>query len=191
MKGLNMNQKIQTQDLQPSSEMKKDEIQLAKQQGEAFQEAIKYMTNQQAHGEEKVAGDYLIGWASEKAEGLYVMRAGQLQWQGPQAENTHLEIAVCNATDGRFVPGLTVYATLFDQDGNEIDTHQQPFLWHPWLYHYGRNWRVPNEGPYTLRVRVEAADFPRHDKLNGKHFDQPVEVEFPNIKLQIGQKSKS
>jgi hypothetical protein len=91
------------------------------------------------------------------------------------------------ATDGRFIPGLTVYATLLDQNGNELGTHQQPFLWHPWLYHYGRNWQLPSDGPFTLRVRVDAPDFPRHDKINGKRFEQPVQVEFPDIRLSIGQ----
>ncbi|MCL4302561.1 MAG: iron transporter [Anaerolineae bacterium] len=95
---------------------------------------------------------------------------------------------VRDAADGRFIPGLTVYATLLDSAGREIGTHQQPFLWHPWLYHYGRNWHVPGDGQYTLRVRVEAPDFMRHDKINGQRFATPVTVEFDGVKIETGQK---
>ena len=183
-----MSQATQHQTLKRSDEINNEQIKLAKRQGEAFQEAIRDMTQKEARGTQRAAGDYIIAWASEKAEGMYVLRNDQLQWDEPQIENTHLEVAVCSLADGRFVPSLTVYATLIDQKGTQVGMHQQPFLWHPWLYHYGRNWHVPNEGPYTLRVRVEVPGFPRHDRTNGKLFDQPVEVEFSNIKLEIGQK---
>ncbi len=52
--------------------------------------------------------------------------------------------------DWAFRPGLTVRATLVDNSGNEVGTHGQPFLWHPWLCHCGRNWTVPGEGPTPL-----------------------------------------
>jgi hypothetical protein len=183
-----MNQKSAAQELIASSESSDEEIKLAQKQGEALQEALHYMTRDESHGQMKTVGDYIIAWANEKAEGLYVLRDGHLEWQEPKDENTHIEIAICSAAEGRFVPGLMVFATLLDQNGNLVGTHQQPFLWHPWLYHYGRNWQVPNEGPYTLWIRVNVPDFPRHDKVNGNRFSQPVEVQFPNIKLVLGKK---
>lgn len=183
-----MSQVSQNQELKPSDEANEEQIKLAKKQGEALQDALQHMTQKEAHGGQKEAGDYIIAWANEKAEGMYMLRNGELVWEEPQAENTHLEVAVCSAADGRFIPGLVVHATLIDRHGNKIGMHQQPFLWHPWLYHYGRNWQVPDEGPYTLRVRVEPADFPRHDKKNGKLFGEPVEVEFQDIKLELGKK---
>ena len=183
-----MGQTTQNQRLKRSDEINEEQIKLAKRQGEVFQEAIQIMTQKDAHGTQRAEGDYIIAWVSEKAEGMYIMRNGQLEWDEPQIENTHLELAVCSLADGRFVPNLTVYATLIDQKGDKIGMHQQPFLWHPWLYHYGRNWHVPDEGPYTLSVRVEVPFFPSHDKTNGKLFDEPVEVEFSNVKLAIGQK---
>jgi hypothetical protein len=51
-------------------------------------------------------------------------------------------------------------------------------LWHPWIYHYGRNWEVPGEGDYTVHVRIEAPTFMRHDHENGKRYAKPVEVAF-------------
>jgi uncharacterized protein involved in high-affinity Fe2+ transport len=187
-KGVNMTQASGNQQLRISSEINNQQIELAKKQGQAFQDALKNMLHKEAHGDQKVVGDYIVSWANEKAEGMYLKRDGHLEWQEPQAADTHLEIVVCNADDGRFIPGLTVHTTLLDQNRKEIGTREQPFFWHPWLYHYGANWQVPHEGPYTLRVRIEAPDFPRHDKTNGKRFDQPVEVEFSNVRLELGQK---
>ena len=93
-----------------------------------------------------------------------------------------------DAGDGRFLPGLTVHATLVDARGEEVGTHVQPFLWHPWLFHYGRNWKVPGDGDYTLRVRVEAPEYDRHDHENGCRFVEPAEVEFSGVKIRTGQK---
>jgi hypothetical protein len=57
-----------------------------------------------------------------------------------------------------------------------------------WLHHYGRNWHVPADGDYTLRIRIEAPTFHRHDKKNGQCFAEAVEVEFSNVKIETGQK---
>lgn len=173
---------------QPSDEATEEQLRLAKAQGETFGHALTTMITDEAHGSVRPVGDYLVGYAVEQAEGMYHLRDGQLQWVAPDEENAHLEVVVCDGADGRFIPGLTVFATLIDSTGNEIGTHQQPFLWHPWLYHYGRNWRVPGDGIYTLRIRVEAPEFGRHDKINGQRFGEPVEVEFVKVGITTGQK---
>jgi hypothetical protein len=64
----------------------------------------------------------------------------------------------------------------------------QPFLWHPWLYHHGLNWKLPGDGAYIIRVLVEPPDFMRHDKINGRRYAEPVEVEFRNVQIRTGQK---
>ncbi len=183
-----MAQGTQRETLHRSDEANKQQIVLAKAQGEAFQRALDNMTQKTAHGTERRVGDYLIGYAVEDAEGLYHLRGGTLEWVEPQDENAHIEVVVRNAIDGRFIPNLTVYATLIDSTGNQVGTHEQPFLWHPWLYHYGRNWRVPGDGVYALRVRVEVPAFPRHDKVNGKLYAEPAEVMFDSVTIKTGQK---
>ncbi|MGH2350517.1 MAG: iron transporter [Chloroflexota bacterium] len=171
-----------------SDEANEGQLRLARAQGEAFQMAVQNMITAEARGAAQRAGDYLVGYAVEQAEGMYHLEDGELRWHDPTEENVHVEVVVQDGADGRFVPSLTVYATLLDGTGQEIGTHQQPFIWHPWLYHYGRNWRVPRDGEYTLRVRIEAPDFMRHDKANGRRFATPVEVEFAGVKLETGQK---
>ena len=176
--------------LRASDEANQEQLRLARMQGEAFQHAFNLMITQEARGGERRAGDYLIGYAVEQAKGLYRLRDGQLEWQEPQPEHTYIDIVVRDGVDGRFLPGLTVYATLIDDHGATIGCHQQPFVWHPWLYHYGRNWRVPAAGAYTLRVRVEVPNFPRHDQANGKRFAKPVEVAFTDLWIEIEPKQR-
>jgi hypothetical protein len=57
--------------------------------------------------------------------------------------------------DERHRPAVRVVATLIDPAGEEVGTHEQPMLWHPIIYRYGRNWLVPGAGDYVLRVRVD------------------------------------
>lgn len=176
--------------MRPSEEADERTLRMAREQGQALERALRYMTEHEADGGgEKRAGDFLIGYAVEAAEGMYELRDGELEWEEPdEGENLHLEISVRDAADGRFVPALSVHATLIDARGEEVGTNRQPYLWHPWLYHYGRNWCVPGDGEYTLRVRVEAPNFPRHDRVNGRRFEEDVEVEFTGVKIRTGQK---
>lgn len=181
--------KAQKPPMQESDEANRNQLDMAKAQGDVFAKALDEMIKREAHGAEKRVGHYSVGYAVEKAEGMYVPQDGVLVWREPSPDtNVHLEIVVRDAADGRFIPGLMVYATMFASDGSEIGTHHQPFLWHPWLYHYGRNWHLPSDGKYNLRVRIEIPEFGRHDRKNGNRFTEPVEIEFKNIQIQTGQK---
>jgi Fe2+ transport protein len=163
------------------------QLELAREQGAAYRRALEHMAKEVANdGGLQEAGEYLIGYAVEEAEGMYDWVDGELVWHDPQDENLHLEIAVCDASDGRFVPGVTVVATLVDPAGNEVGTHELPILWHPMIYHYGRNWKVPSDGEYTLHVRVEPPTFMRHDETNGCRFKELVECTFENVQVERG-----
>ncbi len=171
-----------------SDESNRQQLDLAKAQGQSFDRAVKEMTRHEAHGRETRAGDYLVGIAVEDAEGMYHMRDGRLEWANPSDENAHIEVVVRDGADGRFIPQLRVRVTVLSKDGHEVGTHEQPFLWHPWLYHYGRNWTVPHDGEYTIRVHIDAPAFGRHDKTNGCRFASPVDVEFAGVHIETGQK---
>jgi hypothetical protein len=155
----------------------------------------KHRSVEVAHdGGEQEAGHYRIGYAVEEAEGVYEWTDGMyewtdggLVWRDPSEESVHVEVSVRDASDGRFVPGVRVFVTLIDPDGNEVGTHEQPLIWHPMIYHYGRNWVVPSNGEYALRVRVEPPTFMRHDEVNSRRFTEPVEVEFTGVKVERGQ----
>jgi hypothetical protein len=85
------------------------------------------------------------------------------------------------------VPGLDITLTLLEGE-RELFTTTMPFLWHPYLYHYGTNARVQGEGPYSVRVRVRPPTFMRHDPINGKRYEQPVELSFEDRRFELGRK---
>lgn len=174
---------------QTSKESNKKQLELSRKQGDAFLAAVKEMVGEEADsGKLKEVDDYLIGYAVEHAEGMYEWQDGELVWHNPTDENAHIEIVVADKADGRFLPGLEVRVTLLDADGQEVGTHTQPFLWHPWLYHYGRNWKVPGSGTYSLRVDVQPPPYMRHDKVHGKRHQRSANVAFENVKIEAGQK---
>ena len=172
-----------------SEEASRKQLDLAHAQGEAYVEALNHMAYEEAHdGGEKPAGDYVIAYAVEHAEGMYLRDGDQLTWQEPGEENAHIEISVRDAADNRFIPGLTVTVVVEDSDKNVIGEREQPFLWHPWLYHYGLNWQLPGSGEYTLNVHVKAPEFMRHDNKNGERYLEDVVVIFENVQIKTGKK---
>ncbi len=170
-----------------SDEAKPHQHRMAQAQGDAYVTALRHMANTVADaGGEQPAGDYVVAYAQEAAEGMYHLEGGELVWKEPEG-NAHFEVSVRDAADNRFIPCLDVTLTVVGPDGQEVGTETMPQLWHPWLYHYGRNWTVPGDGTYTLRVRIEPPTFPRHDKENGKRYADPVEVEFTGVEVTTGQ----
>jgi hypothetical protein len=164
-----------------------EQLRRARVQGEAYGRALDHMVEDVADGGDELrSGDYLIGYAIEDAEGLYWLEGGELVWNEPEEENTHIEITVRDASDGRFIPGLDVEVTLVDDTGEEIGTEWHQFVWHPMLYHYARNWHVPADGVYKLKVDFEAPDFGRHDKVNGRRFAEGGHVEFEKVEISPG-----
>lgn len=168
-----------------TSEATRKQLDLAVAQGEAYGRALEHMAHDVADaGGQQRAGEYLVGYAVEEAEGLYRLEDGDLVWHNPGAENAHLEITVRDAADGRFIPGLDVRAALITPGGRELGPWPQDLVWHPMIYHYARNWELPEDGDYTLRVHVDPPRFMRHDEVNGRRFVEPVDVEFTGVHIE-------
>ena len=165
------------------------QLELAREQGESYRKALEHMANDVAHdGGMQEAGEYLIGYAVEEAEGMYMWEDGELDWQDPEDENLHVEIAVCDAL-GRALRPLP-------------EGHRHA---HRPRRQRGRHARAPDalapdalplraqlEGPGRRRrtrckVRVEPPTFMRHDDVNGCRFKEPVETTFENVKVERGQ----
>lgn len=163
-------------------------LDLARGEGEAYQRSLRHMVEDVAHsGAMKDAGDYVVGIAQEEAEGTYQLQDGDLEFVEPTAENCHLEVAVADAADGRFVPHLSVSAEISKEDGETVGPVDLPFLWHPGLYHYGANLTVPGDGTYDVLVRIEPPTFGRHDRKNGDRYAEPVDVRFEDVDVRCGQ----
>ncbi len=173
----------------PSDEADRKQIAMAKAEGDAYQKSLAYMANEVADsGGKKRAGDYIVGYAQERAEGMYMLQKnGRLKWSEPDKENCHIEISVSDAGDGRFVPYLDIKATLTAPGGKKVGPMTIPFVWHPGLYHYGRNIKVPGDGKYKLKVEIAPPKFMRHDKTNGKRYAKSVTAEFKNVPVKTGK----
>lgn len=174
---------------QVSDEADQNQLDMARAEGEAYQRSLDYMVGDVADtGGKQEAGDYIVGFAQERAEGMYMLRGeGQLEWTEPEDENCHLEVSVSDAADGRFIPYLKVQVTLTPEHGEAVGPTEIPFVWHPGVYHYGKNIKVPGDGRYTLHVRVEPPTFMRHDEVNGKRYAEAVEVTFGNVQVKTGR----
>jgi hypothetical protein len=178
-----------TNTLTPSDEGDRMGLELGRAQGEALTRTLKHMTDEIAHdGGETQVGEYLIAYAVEEAEGMYEPGLdGKLEWVEPGEHNADVEIAVRDAADGRPIPSLKIMATLTAPDGSDAGTHELPLFWHPYLYHYGRNWKVPGDGVYKLHVKFDAPTFMRHDKKNGNRFAEGCEVTLDAVNIKTGQ----
>lgn len=171
-----------------SDEADKNQLRMAAEEGKKYIESLEYMATKVADTGAKLrAGDYIVAFAQERAEGMYHLKGGKLEWvEAAKDMNCHMEIAVADATDNRFIPYLDIECTL-SQDGKKVLSFKPDFLWHPGLYHYGKDLKLPSgSGTYDLTVKIAPPEFPRHDKTNGKRFAEPVEAEFKGIKISAG-----
>ncbi|MEH1127166.1 iron transporter [Micromonospora sp. CPCC 206061] len=175
-----------TPPMRPSNEATKRQRDIAAVQGEAYRLAVEAMAVENGIRETR-AGGYVIGFTTEAAEGAYTPQDRQLARAEPAGANTHMEVIVADGSDGRFVPQLDVTVTVLT-DGRQLFTTAVPFLWHPFLYHYGINAEVPGEGPFDVTVRIQPPDFMRHDPVNGQRFAEPAEAAFTQVRFNTGVK---
>ncbi|MFI9008009.1 iron transporter [Actinosynnema sp. NPDC053489] len=176
-----------TPPMSPSNEADPDQLDVARAEGAAYRRALEAM-REESGAVVKQAGEYLVVLVQEDAEGMYELRDGRLVWQeAPEDANGHLEIAVADAADGRFVPGLDVTVTV-SRGGEKVLDTRLPFLWHPFLHHYGTNFTMAGEGEHDVQVHIDPPTFMRHDPVNGKRFEHPVEVAFLGVPFKPGRK---
>lgn len=171
----------------PSDEADKNQLKMAAEEGAAYLKSLDYMATKVADAGGKTrAGDYIVAFAQERAEGMYHLKGDRLEWvEAPQDMNCHMEIAVADAADHRFIPYLKIECVL-SKDGKEVVAFEPEFLWHPGLYHYGKDLKLPGDGVYDLTIKIAPPTFPRHDEKNGKRYGEPVRVEFKNVKVTVG-----
>jgi hypothetical protein len=128
-------------------------------------------------------GDYLVAVSYGYPQGRYEPLGGGLTWRKPAPDRTvRLDIAVADADDGRFVPGLTVHVAL-ERDGRTYAAQQCRFRWHPVMHRYATDLRVV-DGVYDLTVRIAAPGFVRLDRVAGQRYADPVGLRFDRTDQQ-------
>ncbi|MDQ2889421.1 MAG: iron transporter [Gemmatimonadota bacterium] len=168
----------------------RESVRLANREAEILDgqiaEALRSDGEAGAHGLEVRSGDYRVAVTVQAARGYWQVRAGTLTYVrtdtsvGPAA---HIGVTVRDAETGRFIPGLKVRATLLDARGREIDTYAMPFMWHPWLNHYGLNVAVPGQGRYTVHVHADAPGFRRYGSSALRKFNRSVNAEVRGLRF--------
>lgn len=172
---------------EPSNEAEPQQLDIARGEGRAYLDALQAM-EEESGAVLQSDGDYVVALVQEEAEGMYGIEDGHLLWrEAPDDANGHLEVAVADAGDGRFVPELDVTVTVV-QGEQVIFSGRLPFLWHPFLYHYGTDFTMPQPGRYTVHVRIGAPTFMRHDPINGHRYAEPVDVVFTDVEFTPGRK---
>jgi hypothetical protein len=101
-----------------NKEAEPEQLDTARWQGDAYGRALQAMVEEDGAAVTH-AGHYLVALVREQAEGMYAPDdSGRLVWrEAPEEANAHIEVAVADGADGRFVPGLDVTVTVLDGAG--------------------------------------------------------------------------
>ncbi len=165
----------------------RDAIDLSRQEGTPVTSALAFESkNSPTHVSQRRVGDYTVSVVFERARGAWQLQAGKLAYATPTSSIgavNHIEISIRDAATGRLLPGLNVRATILDSRKREIDTYAMPFMWHPWMSHYGLNVAVPGNGRYMIRVRAEAPAFRRYGSSALKAFNSAIDVEMRGLRF--------
>ncbi|HEY1582653.1 MAG TPA: hypothetical protein VGF73_06110 [Chthoniobacterales bacterium] len=170
------------------------QLRLARAQGDAFAGTVKAMFKQANDGHQKEIDDYHVVCAVEYAEAWWFYRDGKnfdykYEEELSAKHNCHVEIAPVDARTGRFLPAPNVAATLIEEDnGQSLGKAGEHFMWHPWLYHYGDNWRVPHGGNYRIIAHFDQPNFRRYGRTAGRRFTHAVDLAFGHIHIKTGEK---
>jgi hypothetical protein len=159
---------------------------LKQAQGSAYSDALDYLATIVDYSSSTTVDDYIITLAAEESEGMYYKseNSDEISWHPPAKDkNQHLEIVVQDKDDKRFIPELDITAELFDDQQNSLGVKSCPFLWHPYIFHYGSMWHLADEGTYSVKVLIKRPEFGRHDEVLGKRYLHDVAVTFDNIQL--------
>jgi Fe2+ transport protein len=164
-------------------------VDLARDEGEAVDRPLTALiAGPDASGSQVRSGDYKVAVVVQQDRGYWEARNGKLSYVNPDSSvgpTVHIDVIVRDATTGRFVPGLRLRATILNSRKKEIDTYTLPFMWHPWMNHYGLTVPTPGKGRYTIRVRAEAPDFRRYGNTALKKFNRAIDVSVRGVRMRM------
>ena len=157
-----------------------DEAELLKPYDDALSAAITALWQQSASGAEQPSGDYFVAYALE--DRAMRPRVKNL-FESSGKNNVRLEVLIRDSRTGRLISGLHPLAGLVAADGTGYEPEELTPIWHSWLDHYGRGFRLSRKGTYTLSVSFDAPGFRRWGRQSDR-FAASAEVEFDNLSLE-------
>jgi hypothetical protein len=159
---------------------------LARAEGEAIAGPLSEMLRGAgARGSRARSADYDVAVVVERARDYWGVRAGKLSYVSADSSSAmnHIGVSVRDVATGRLIPELSVRVTVLNSRRKEIGTYEMPFMWDPWLNHYGLNVPALGEGRYTIRVRAEAPAFRRYGSGALKKFNRAVSVDVRGVRV--------
>lgn len=166
----------------------REAVKLARDEGDAIAQPLTSMLRSAGtSGSQLHSGDYDVAVVVRGAQGAWRAQNKKLSYDEPSTNIgpvAHIDVSIRDAATGRFIPGLKVRVTILDSRRREIDTYLVPFMWHPWMNHYGLNVPVPGNGRYTVRVRADAPAFRRYGSTALKKFNKALDVSVRNIRFE-------
>lgn len=159
---------------------------------QALEDTIKAMWKQASSGAEQQAGGMIVTYAIEYAEAFWRFSpSGKFRYtienESSNEDNAHLEVAPRDPRTGRYIPAATVTTETVSPDGGS-PRQDTPQLWHSWLYHFGKNVRVPHAGLYRLNVTVTPTPLAHYGHATGDVWWEPVSVSFADARIKTGGK---
>lgn len=125
---------------------------------------------------EQEAGGMLIGLIIEQAEPYAVWKGEKPMLKEPRPDETHhIEVVLRDASTKRVIPYARVKLIMAKGGVVKVEKALDP-LWAEAFFHYGTNAALPEEGHYTITVRVDPPTFGRHEPFT--QFTHPVEATF-------------
>ena len=161
-------------------------VALARKEGAAVGSSVdRAVRKPRSVGYQRRSGDYNVAVIVSHASSFWDMQDGELVYSTPDSGTAtyHIDVSIRDVATGRLIPGLNVRATLVNSRKREAGTFVLPFMWHPWMNHYGMNVVVPASGRYTIRVRADAPAFRRYGTGALKKFNRSVDVDVQNVRF--------
>lgn len=130
----------------------------------------------------RYAGDFLVAVDHDRPTGYYEADPAGLGWREVAPFHTvRFDVAVADAHDGRFVPGLTIHLRA-EKNGRTLAAGQCGFRWHPRLHRYAVDLHLPPHH-YDLVVHIAPPGFPRDGHDTGRRYCDPVVLRFPRFEV--------
>ncbi len=135
----------------------------------------------------KRVDDYILIAYVENSEGSYIKESdGKLDWNDPEKYGLqHFGIIIQDRDDKRFVPYLDVIIRVYDKGGDLITEAKAPFIWHPFVYHYGFDTPIENDGEYYIEVTVKSPKFDRAHRSLGKKYTEDLITRIGKVEIAL------
>ncbi len=164
----------------------KRQEELAKKLGDSLVNALNAAIEDRVHTSKRT-GDYIVTVAVELADGKYERQSnGELDWETPEQYGTmHVSVFIQDRDFKQFVPYLEVSTRTYDKTGKVVNESVAPFIWNPYVYHYGYDTMFLEDGEYYIEVTIKSPKFDAEHFGHGKRYTDDVVVRMSALEISL------